>query len=114
MIDHLTPDYGRAGRIGVEEAIVCEGKTVEQVGFILDDPARRGNDLLLTGVWAATEEGGNGAVGSKEGRVAKRECWQPGNDGTEGMSRNRATRMRQFVEAIREQISVSSGLAWAD
>lgn len=48
MIDHLTPDYGRAGRIGVEEAIFCEGKTVEQVGFILDDAARLGHALLLT------------------------------------------------------------------
>ena len=47
MIDHLTPDYGRSGRIGVEEAIFCEGKTVEQVGFILYDAARLGHALLL-------------------------------------------------------------------
>lgn len=48
MNDHLTPDYGRAERIGVEEAIFCGGKTVEQVGFILDDAARLGRALLLT------------------------------------------------------------------
>ena len=48
MNDHLTPDYGRAGRIGIEEAIFCSGKTVEQMGFLLDEAARLGHALLLT------------------------------------------------------------------
>ncbi len=48
MNDQLTPDYGRAERIGIEEAIFCGAKTVEQMGFLLDDAARLGHALLLT------------------------------------------------------------------
>lgn len=41
-------DFNRAERIGVDEAIFCEGKTAEQITTILDGAQLRGTGLLLT------------------------------------------------------------------
>lgn len=41
-------DFTRAERIGVDEAVFCEGKTAEQITTILDGARRRGTGLLLT------------------------------------------------------------------
>lgn len=41
-------DFGRAERIGLEEAIYCAGKSVEQIDAILDAAAERGARFLLT------------------------------------------------------------------
>jgi len=41
-------DFERAARIGIGEAIFCEGKTPEQLTTILDLAAERGANLLLT------------------------------------------------------------------
>jgi NCAIR mutase (PurE)-related protein len=41
-------DFGRAQRIGLEEAIYCAGKSVEQIDAILDQAAARGARFLLT------------------------------------------------------------------
>jgi NCAIR mutase (PurE)-related protein len=41
-------DFGRADRIGLEEAIYCAGKSPEQITAILDQAAERGARFLLT------------------------------------------------------------------
>lgn len=41
-------DYARIARIGLSEAVFCEGKTSEQIASILDDAQERGVGLLLT------------------------------------------------------------------
>ena len=41
-------DFGRRGRIGLSEAVLCEGKSVAQIAHILDLAAQRGEPLLLT------------------------------------------------------------------
>ena len=41
-------DFGRAGRIGFDEAIYCAGKSPAQLGQILNQAAARGVPLLLT------------------------------------------------------------------
>lgn len=41
-------DFGRRGRIGLSEAVLCEGKSVAQIEHILDLAAQRGEPLLLT------------------------------------------------------------------
>ena len=41
-------DFDRAGRIGLDEAVFCQGKTVEQIAAILADARARGLGLLLT------------------------------------------------------------------
>ncbi len=41
-------DFGRADRIGLEEAIYCAGKSPEQITAILDQAAARGARFLLT------------------------------------------------------------------
>jgi NCAIR mutase (PurE)-related protein len=44
----ITLDFQRTGRIGFEEAIFSQGKTVEQLNGILDRAKERGASLLLT------------------------------------------------------------------
>lgn len=41
-------DRGRAGRIGIEEAVLCQYKSVDQIAVILRDAAREGRRLLMT------------------------------------------------------------------
>lgn len=41
-------DFERASRIGFDEAILCEGKSVEQLTCILDQAGNQGFPLLLT------------------------------------------------------------------
>jgi NCAIR mutase (PurE)-related protein len=41
-------DFGRADRIGLEEAIYCAGKSADQIAAILDQAAARGARFLLT------------------------------------------------------------------
>jgi len=44
----LVLDWGRRARTGLPEAILCEGKSDEQIARILDLAAERGERLLLT------------------------------------------------------------------
>ncbi len=46
--DDVTLDFQRPERIGFGEAILCEGKSVEQLATILDRARERGVPLLLT------------------------------------------------------------------
>ncbi|GJE36954.1 nickel pincer cofactor biosynthesis protein LarB [Methylobacterium persicinum] len=46
--DEITLDFGRAERIGLEEAIYCAGKSAQQIDAILDAAAERGARFLLT------------------------------------------------------------------
>ncbi|MCJ2013297.1 nickel pincer cofactor biosynthesis protein LarB [Methylobacterium sp. J-076] len=48
VTDEFTLDFGRAERIGLEEAIYCAGKSPEQIDAILDAAAERGARFLLT------------------------------------------------------------------
>ncbi len=41
-------DFARLGRIGLDEAIFCAGKTIEQIDSILDACAERDRGVLLT------------------------------------------------------------------
>jgi len=41
-------DFARATRIGLDEAVFCEGKSAEQIVAILESARRRGVGLLLT------------------------------------------------------------------
>ncbi|MBN8950652.1 MULTISPECIES: nickel pincer cofactor biosynthesis protein LarB [unclassified Rhizobium] len=41
-------DFDRASRIGLNEAVFCEGKSAEQIAAILKDAKTRGVGLLLT------------------------------------------------------------------
>ncbi|MCX5514387.1 circadian phase modifier CpmA [Kaistia algarum] len=41
-------DHGRAGRIGLDEAVFCQGKSAGQISSILNEVAARGDGLLLT------------------------------------------------------------------
>ncbi|WEF28934.1 nickel pincer cofactor biosynthesis protein LarB [Klebsiella aerogenes] len=41
-------DYDRRARCGIEEAVFCESKTVEQIAGILSQSLQRGHRLLLT------------------------------------------------------------------
>ena len=41
-------DFEREQRIGVAEAVLCEGKTVAQINLILEQAAERKTSLLLT------------------------------------------------------------------
>lgn len=41
-------DYARTARIGLSEAVLCEGKTAEQIAGILEGAGERGVGLLLT------------------------------------------------------------------
>ena len=56
-------DFGRRGRIGVDEAVLCEGKTVSQIAAILEDAEARGVGLLLTRCEAAQIDGLPNALG---------------------------------------------------
>jgi NCAIR mutase (PurE)-related protein len=47
-LDETVLDFGRADRIGLEEAIFCEGKSADQIAVILDQAAARGARFLLT------------------------------------------------------------------
>jgi NCAIR mutase (PurE)-related protein len=44
-------DFERFGRIGLDEAIFCAGKTIEQLDAILDACSERDRGLLLTRLW---------------------------------------------------------------
>lgn len=46
--DEITLDFGRAERIGLEEAVYCAGKSALQIAAILDEAAERGARFLLT------------------------------------------------------------------
>ncbi|MGE0716218.1 MAG: nickel pincer cofactor biosynthesis protein LarB [Alphaproteobacteria bacterium] len=46
--DGIRLDYDRAARIGLDEALLCAGKTPEQIALILDRMAARGATMLLT------------------------------------------------------------------
>ncbi len=46
--DEFLLDFGRAERIGLEEAIYCAGKSPEQIDAILDAAAERAARFLLT------------------------------------------------------------------
>jgi NCAIR mutase (PurE)-related protein len=48
MTPEVKLDFGRAGRIGLDEAIYAAGKSTEQIAFIVDTAAARGARLLLT------------------------------------------------------------------
>ncbi len=41
-------DFGRRARIGLDEAVLCETKTVEQLAYILDQAAEARRSMLLT------------------------------------------------------------------
>ncbi len=55
--NELTLDFQRTARIGFEEAIFCQGKTVDQLTEILDTAKARGASLLLTRLSVAQHEG---------------------------------------------------------
>jgi NCAIR mutase (PurE)-related protein len=46
--EEITLDFDRGGRIGLDEAIYCAGKSAVQIGAILDQATARGAGLLLT------------------------------------------------------------------
>jgi hypothetical protein len=48
MKGEIKLDFERGERIGLEEAIFCEGKTPDQIAAILDEAASYGSRLLLT------------------------------------------------------------------
>lgn len=47
-------DYGRRERIGLEESVFCDGKSIEQIAAILTDAENAGAGLLLTRLDAFT------------------------------------------------------------
>jgi len=58
MVEHeITLDFQRTARIGFEEAIFCQGKTVEQLTQILETAKARKAPLLLTRLSVAQHEG---------------------------------------------------------
>ncbi|MCP4202063.1 MAG: nickel pincer cofactor biosynthesis protein LarB [bacterium] len=46
--NHVRPDTSRRDRIGFDEAILCAGKTPDQLAVILDQARQRSAPLLLT------------------------------------------------------------------
>jgi NCAIR mutase (PurE)-related protein len=49
MVDHEVKfDFGRRARIGLAEAVLCDGKSVTQIEHIVSLSERRGHALLLT------------------------------------------------------------------
>ena len=46
--NQFRPDYERAQRVGIEEAVFCSGKTAAQITSIVLDSQAREHDLLLT------------------------------------------------------------------
>ena len=42
------PDWDRRLRVGIEEAVLCQFKSVEQIEQIVSDAASRGQSQLLT------------------------------------------------------------------
>lgn len=50
-------DFPRHARIGIEEAVLCEGKTIAQIAAILEDARMREVGLLLTRLEASQIEG---------------------------------------------------------
>ncbi len=54
MSSEILLDHGREGRIGLGEAVLCQGKSVPQIEAILADGSDRGSALLLTRLEAAT------------------------------------------------------------
>ena len=52
----LTPDHRRQDRLGFDEAVFCEGKTVAQIERLLVRAEESGNSLLLTRLLAAQHE----------------------------------------------------------
>lgn len=61
-IPEVRPDTGRGGRIGLDEAIFCAGKTVGQVESILLEAQKRGTKLLLTRLCAEQADGLSASV----------------------------------------------------
>jgi NCAIR mutase (PurE)-related protein len=55
--NEVTLDFHRTERIGFEEAIFCQGKTVEQLVHILETAKAKGASLLLTRLSVAQLEG---------------------------------------------------------
>jgi NCAIR mutase (PurE)-related protein len=53
----VTLDFQRTERIGFDEAIFCQGKTVEHLTHILETAQNRGASLLLTRLSAAQADG---------------------------------------------------------
>lgn len=53
----VTFDRGRGHRIGIEEAVLCEHKSVEQIAGILSDARAEGRRLLLTRLTADQFDG---------------------------------------------------------
>jgi hypothetical protein len=53
----VTFDRGRGGRIGIEEAVLCEHKAVAQIAAIIGDAAAEGRRLLLTRLTAEQFDG---------------------------------------------------------
>jgi NCAIR mutase (PurE)-related protein len=55
MVDHEVQfDFGRRARIGLSEAVLCEGKSVTQIEHIVSLSEGRGHALLLTRLSHAT------------------------------------------------------------
>lgn len=50
-------DFQRSGRIGLDEAVFCAGKTVDQIASILDGARARDRGLLLTRLEASVLAG---------------------------------------------------------
>lgn len=44
----VTLDFRRASRVGIDEAVLCSGKTVAQLSHILDEAAAAARSMLLT------------------------------------------------------------------
>jgi NCAIR mutase (PurE)-related protein len=55
--DDVTLDFQRPARIGLDEAVLCEGKTPEQLQTILERGRTRGVPLLLTRLSLSQREG---------------------------------------------------------
>jgi hypothetical protein len=47
-VPEVRPDVGRGERVGLDEAILCAGKSVSQIDAILGEARERGARLLLT------------------------------------------------------------------
>ncbi len=52
----IQPDHRRRERVGLDEAILCEAKTVAQIRMILDDACTGHHNLLLTRLQAVQFE----------------------------------------------------------
>ena len=55
--DEVTYDFARRARIGLSEAVLCEGKSVQQIQHILALADGKGEPLLLTRLEAGVHDG---------------------------------------------------------